>query len=193
MSVTAVLLAGGRSRRMGRDKAFLEIAGEPLWSRQVAKLEQVAGEVLVSVHDAFSPIETIHRKVFDSPGEQGPLAGLTGAIRAASHPHVLVLAVDLPAMTPAYLRMLISRITSGCGVAPRTEGYFQGTAAIYPREILSLAEEVLASDDLSFQNLLRRASAKGLMNSVPISQNELPLFANWNTPDFLKQETPPPT
>jgi molybdopterin-guanine dinucleotide biosynthesis protein A len=186
MSLSAVLLAGGESRRMGRDKAFLEVDGEPLWRRQISKLEQVAAEVLISVHDATSKIESLHHKVYDPPHARGPLAGLASALRAISHSHLLVLAVDLPAMTSGYLSTLASLITPGIGVAPKAEGFFQGTAAIYPREILPIVEAVLDSDDRSFQNLLRKACTEGLMISVSVANEELPLFANWNTPDFLE-------
>jgi molybdopterin-guanine dinucleotide biosynthesis protein A len=185
MNLTAVLLAGGRSRRMGRDKAFMEIDGEVLWQRQLAKLEAVADEVLVSVRDTSSPIETVHRKVFDPPGARGPLAGLAGALHAATHAHVLVLAVDLPAMTPVFLRSLAARTSPGRGVVPLAEGFFQGTAAIYPREILPLVENALRGEDLSFQHLLRQAMAAQLMESLPVTAAELLLFANWNTPEAV--------
>lgn len=185
MSLTAVLLAGGQSRRMGRDKAFLEIGGEPLWRRQIAKLEQTADEVLISVRDAASSIESAHRKIFDPPEANGPLAGLAAALRVASHAHLLVLAVDLPAMTSDYLRALSSQISAGRGAVPLADGFFQGTAAIYPREILPLVEEVLKSEDLSFQHLLRRAAALGMMKGIVVTAEEIPLFANWNTPGAI--------
>jgi molybdopterin-guanine dinucleotide biosynthesis protein A len=86
-------------------------------------------------------------------------------------------------MTPAYLRSLAAQTAPGRGVVPMAEGFFQGTAAIYPREILPLVEEALESDDLSFQNLLRKAVAAQLMATVSVSDADLPLFANWNTPE----------
>lgn len=186
MTLSAVLLAGGQSRRMGRDKAFLEIDGEALWQRQLAKLEAVADEIFVSVHDVSSPIKTAHRTVFDPPGAHGPLAGLAGALRASAHPHLVVLAVDLPAMTPAFLCSLAARTAPGRGVVPLADGFFQGTAAIYPREILPLVENALQGEDLSFQNLLRQAIAAQRMESLPLTAAELPLFDNWNTPEAVR-------
>jgi molybdopterin-guanine dinucleotide biosynthesis protein A len=186
MNLSAVLLAGGQSRRMGRDKAFLEIDGGPLWRRQLAKLELVSDEVFVSVHDASSLPESGARRVFDPPGACGPLAGLAAALHGASRSHLLVLAVDMPAMTPGYLRSLAARMAPGCGVVPVADGYFQGTAAIYPREILPLAEDVLKGGDLSFQNLIRRAITAQMMEAVPVADAELPLFVNWNTPEEVQ-------
>lgn len=189
MNLSAVLLAGGQSRRMGQDKAFLEIDGAPLWCRQAAKLEQVAKEVFISVKDPSSKIDSSHRRVYDSPGARGPLAGLASALRATAHSHMLVLAVDLPAMTPDYLLSLAASITAAAGVVPRAEGFFQATAAIYPKKILPLVESALTSNDVSFQSLIRKAIAEGLMTSVDVSRDELPLFTNWNTPDFPKLQT----
>lgn len=184
--LSAVLLAGGQSRRMGRDKALLEIEGRPLWQIQIAKLEAVASEVLVSVRDAGSAISTSHRKVSDPPEAQGPLAGLAAALEAARYSHLLVLAVDLPAMTPAYLFQLGSLVSEKRGIVPQLDGYFQGTAAIYPREILPLVRQALGSNDLSLQALIRAGCAAGLLSSVPVQEPERPLFANWNSAADVK-------
>lgn len=186
-SLTAVLLAGGRSRRMGRDKAFLDVGGQPLWCRQAAKLEAVAGEVFLSVRDAESAPESPMRKIFDPSGARGPLGGLAAALRAAGFARVLVLAVDLPAMTPEFLRLLAAGASADCGLVPELDGFYQGTAAVYPRVLLPLVEEVLAGGDVSFQHLIRRALTAGMMAVRPVAEEERPLFANWNTPDSLPE------
>jgi len=183
--LSAVLLAGGQSRRMGRDKAFLEVGGQPLWRIQIAKLEQVASEVLISVRDARSEIGGNCRKIPDPPGARGPLGGVASALRAALCPHLLVLAVDLPHMTPGYLRSLGARIRAGAGVVPELGGFYQGTCAIYPAGLLPLVEETLRGNDPSFQNLIRKALARGQMKAVPVDAKERPLFVNWNTPESI--------
>lgn len=187
--LTAVLLAGGLSRRMGRDKAFLEIEGRPLWQVQVAKLAQVADEILISVRDVHSAIESEYRKIPDPPGARGPLGGIASALRTATHSHLLVLAVDLPAMTPAYLQTLATPLTPGVGIVPELDGFYQGTCAIYPASLLPLVEEILRGDDPSFQNLIRTATRLGAMKTRPVPPEESPLFANWNTPGAISDGT----
>lgn len=184
-ALSAVLLAGGQSRRMGRDKALLEVEGQPLWRLQIAKLEPVADEILISVRETGSFIESEYPKIPDPPGARGPLGGVASALHAATHPHLLVLAVDLPAMTSAYLETLSAHITAGAGVVPELDGYYQGTCAIYPVRLLPLVEETLQSGDPSFQNLIRQALASGQMKVVPVDDKDRPLFANWNTPESI--------
>src|SRR5262245_23173248 len=83
-----VILAGGASTRMGRDKALLEIEGETLLARAARRLGEVCEEVLVADAGRFGGIP-------DGPG-RGPAAGLLGAARARPGRALLVLAVDLP-------------------------------------------------------------------------------------------------
>lgn len=183
--LTAVLLAGGLSRRMGRDKAFVEIEGRPLWHLQITKLEQVADEILISVRDATSAIESKYQKIPDPPGARGPLGGVADALLAATRQHLLVLAVDLPAMTPSYLQKLATHLTEDVGVVPQLDGFYQGTCAIYPASLLPLVKETLHGNDPSFQNLIRTAFRQGSMKIVPVEDKERPLFANWNTPESI--------
>src|SRR5262245_60126217 len=100
LDFTAVLLAGGKSSRMGQDKAELMIDGEPLWRRQVAILQAAgANEILISGRldgpyaDSGLPI------IEDAESEMGPIGGIATTIAMARHPLALVLAIDLPRMS----------------------------------------------------------------------------------------------
>src|SRR4051794_13850542 len=97
---SAVVLAAGRSTRMGRDKALLEVDGVPMWQRQRDLLAGVgAAEIFLSarpeqtwVRDAMAAggfAAVLH----DAMPSAGPLCGITAAIERASHAHVVVLAI----------------------------------------------------------------------------------------------------
>jgi molybdopterin-guanine dinucleotide biosynthesis protein A len=167
---TALLLAGGRSTRMGRDKALLPhpVSGRPLLEHQAALLRGLPGcaELLLS-----APAERGYlldgplagaRLVADPAPDCGPLGGLAAGLAAATTPRLLVLAVDLPFVTPAYLAALLWRdavpgvrefpeppaapsvpadgedavppkYTEDHGVAPRhADGAFEPLCALYP-------------------------------------------------------------
>lgn len=174
-------MAGGRSSRMGSDKALLLLEGKPLWKVQWEKLSSIADEVLISAREGMLEAPVIPDRM---PG-LGPLGGLESALSVASHERVVVLGVDMPSMTEAYLLSLLEESSADCGVVPMLAGYFQGLAAVYPRSLLPLVREVLAGEDHSMQHLNRLAVECGLMNVRMVSEEERPLFQNWNTPEDL--------
>ena len=181
---TAVLMAGGKSSRMGCEKAFLLLDGKPLWLLQREKLLSIADEVLISAKEGMkeqlkSPI------ILDRTPGLGPLGGLESALVAARHERLVVLGIDMPFMTAAFLNALLEESTNLCGVVPMLAGYFQGLAAVYPRSLLPLVREVLTGEDHSMQHLNRLAVERGLMNVRMVSEGERPLFQNWNTPEDL--------
>ena len=136
-----VVLAGGRSTRMGADKAFLEWRGQRLIDRQLDLLCSLAPtEVLVSGRAGVDYAATGARVVCDAVPEQGPLGGLAAALQATTAPHVVLLAVDLPAMTRDFLRGLLTQCRPGVGVVAHTRDGWEPLAAVYPREILPLVD-----------------------------------------------------
>src|ERR1700726_2364005 len=99
ITLTAVLLAGGESRRMGRDKATIEFDGQPLWKRQLEILRLLRPErMFVSARrtPAWRP-EDVGLLLDDAPS-RGPLSGLTKALAAMRTTHLLALAIDMPFM-----------------------------------------------------------------------------------------------
>ena len=184
MRCSAVLLAGGKSSRMGRDKAFLEIAGEPLWQRQVATLRRLSPEQLMISgprHQEWSENEIVE----DALAEAGPLAGVAAALRNCVTPWLVVLAVDLPEMTTDFLRLLLALCQDQKGVAPRTSEHFEPLAAVYPAACAGLAETALREGDFSMQSFVRHARAQELLLERFLSDAETVLFANLNTPANL--------
>ena len=192
---SAVLLAGGRSRRMGRDKALLPMPGDGrvLWQRQ---LEDVLhplrpAELFLSgpARDGLPKDITILPDV--SPEEQlGPLAGIAAALSAMRTPLLIVLAIDLPLMTAEFFRdELLPHCRSRKGTVPCGEdGFFEPLAAIYPRECHALASAQLRNHaDRSLQSFVRAARDEGLVALFPITESNAPLFANWNTPEDLNK------
>src|SRR3984893_9307569 len=109
MDFSAALFVGGRSSRMGRDKAFLEIDSVPLWRRQLQILREVSPlEVFLAGPTQSEWIESGLETVVDAKIDAGPLGGLVAVLRRCKHTRLLVLAVDLPNMTSAFLGHLLS-------------------------------------------------------------------------------------
>ena len=135
---SAALLAGGRSTRMGEDKAFLSF-GEPpipLWKHQLLTLGQLKPDQLLLSQNAdqdFGSPEGVGM-VVDDRGDCGPLGGLASCLRRATSPRVLVLAVDLPYMTVDFLETLLAA-PGGVVLQDSTRGRYEPVVAAFGRGV----------------------------------------------------------
>ena len=185
MTLTTVLFAGGKSRRMGVEKATLPFAGEPLWSRQLNVLRELKPEALwISARSrpGWCPAEI--DVVLDAPPARGPLSGLAAVLGRLQTSHVLALAVDLPDMTADHLRDLWKAARPGCGVIPVNESFFEPLCAIYPVEA---ATEAAQAGDGSLQNLAQRLVLQNRAAPYALTTRERRLYRNLNTPEDLAE------
>jgi molybdopterin-guanine dinucleotide biosynthesis protein A len=133
-SPVGVILAGGRGRRLGGDKALVDLAGRPLITYALAALEAVVADVVVVAKaDTALPDLGPRIGVWVEPDEpRHPLAGIAYALRRAGGRSVLVCAADMPLVTPGLLETIVaagSDVT--CGVVPRAGGRLQPVCALY--------------------------------------------------------------
>jgi len=186
ISLTAVLFVGGESRRLGADKATLMWHGEPLWSRQLRTLRELAPEkILISARmkPAWCPPEI--ETVLDEPPSRGPLSGIVAALKKIETTHLLALAVDMPLMETAHLKKLVSAAQPGRGVVPSREDFYEPLCAVYPKEAERLAGDYLGSGGASLQPLIKKLAAENLVTPLPASKNSGAVYDNLNTPqDF---------
>lgn len=170
---------------MGRNKALIEVAGRPLWRKQLQTLEEAgARELWVSLRaeDDWLPSDIPNMR---DDGAAGPLGGLISALDACRQPFVALLAVDLPRLPSQWFRSLATRCANGRGaVGWRGElNAYEPLAAIYPRELLLDAQRALNAGKLSLQAFVAGAVAQQALAQAPILPEQAGWFANWNTPD----------
>jgi len=171
---------------MGRDKAGVRVGGETLWRRQLGTLRACApGEVFISGKADGPYAKTGVEIVADVVPGLGPLGGLEAALRRANWPLVLVLAIDLPEMTVAFLASLVREATDGQGCVPRAGVWFEPLAAVYPRACLPLVAECLRGEDRSMQRFVRLAVEQGWVRIRELLPDERSLFKNVNQPGDL--------
>jgi molybdopterin-guanine dinucleotide biosynthesis protein A len=170
---------------MGRPKATVEIGGQPLWRRQADLLLGIGpAELMISAGEDWSVPPGPWAVVRDRAPGLGPVGGIGAALSSMTTGLLLVLAVDMPAMTAAYLRTLLASAGPG-GVVPEDGGSPEGLAAIYPKAALAIVEEILGGDDRSVRHLVGRAAAQGLVALRPVASAERGLFRNVNRPGDL--------
>jgi molybdenum cofactor guanylyltransferase len=181
MTFSAVLLAGGESRRMGTDKGTFLFRGKPLWRVQIETLQKLkTKEIFVSAR-----IEPPWRCdgvefVADVPPSRGPLSGLGASMNRMSTSHLLALAIDMPWMSNEYLEFLCSQVAPGCGVLPKVGDRAEPLAAVYPREAAIETAQALAGTDFALQSLTSDLVAIGKLRAIPVRQQEEKFFRNIN-------------
>jgi molybdopterin-guanine dinucleotide biosynthesis protein A len=185
-SLSAVLLAGGESRRMGKDKATLSYRGKPLWQIQLELLRQLSPqEIFVSARSDPDWRPADIQFVADNPPSRGPLSGLAASLDRTSTSHLLALAIDMPWMSNKYLEFLCAQIKPGRGVLPKIGDRAEPLAAIYPRDALASVQSALSGEHFSLQTLTGRLVAVGKLQVVPVTSQERELFLNLNEPADL--------
>jgi molybdopterin-guanine dinucleotide biosynthesis protein A len=175
---------------MGMNKALLDYDGLPLWRFQMEKLVRLnPKQLFFSVPPGSRFPSGSWTFVHDRSVDLGPLGGLEAALRLTRQEFLVTLAVDMPAMTSAFLSSLLE--TAGpAGVVPQLNGFYHGAAAVYPNGILPIVEKILDGDDRSFQHLTYEALKAGLMTVQEITPVQSGLFENWNsTEDLMRART----
>ena len=189
MNISAVLLAGGESRRMGKDKAMLLFNGEPLWRIQLDVLRKLAPvEILISARNdpAWRPADLSF--VADAPPSRGPLSGINAALARAPTTHLLTLAIDMPFMNEQYLRSLCRGIAAGRGVIPVIGERAEPLAAIYPMEARADFAAALSGSDFSLRKLAKELLSRDRLRVAQVKKEEEVLFRNLNEPMDLKRD-----
>jgi molybdopterin-guanine dinucleotide biosynthesis protein A len=186
--VTAFILAGGNSTRMGTDKAFVMLDGRTLLARALDVCRTITSEVRIAGdRKKFAPFAPVVEDVF--PG-CGPLAGIHAALRASQTDWNVVLAVDLPFVSSALLHFLVARARDGGAVVtvPRAGKGWQPLCAVYRRAFANAAETALREGrykiDALFDQALTRPVKEVDLRTAGFSSQA---FRNLNTPEELAE------
>lgn len=133
----AVIMAGGDSRRMGRDKASLVLGEQTLMQRVAEIMQVVFPQVVVSVRTPRADIAL--PQVRDGFSDLGPLAGLCAGLDYASQngvPWIFAVATDMPFLRPALIEQLANKRSGVDAVVPLVDGHPQPLAAFYSIDAL---------------------------------------------------------
>jgi molybdenum cofactor guanylyltransferase len=182
--LTAFILAGGQSTRMGTDKAYLEFGGRTLLDRALQLARSVTPDTRIVGNAAkFSPYAPVVEDVFPNCG---PLGGIHAALTVSATDLNLILPVDLPFLTAEFLAFLVSRARAGSAsvTLARTSRGWQPLCALYRRCFAEEAEKALRAGrfkiDALFASLKVEAIEEADLRRNGFSSS---LFRNLNTPE----------
>ena len=186
--VSAIILAGGQSRRMGRDKALIAFEDRPIIAHVIDTLRELSDDVLI-VSNRSAAYESFGiRIVPDADPPSGPLGGISAGLAAAQHDLAIVVACDMPFLNTQLLRSLVDRAVNVDAVVPLTGDQFEPLHAVYRRTCLAAIERHLAGGDrrvISFFDEVRvKAVPETDWRSLDPTGRSI---ANLNTPDDLLQ------
>lgn len=185
---TAFILAGGRSTRMGSDKAFLDLNGKPLIAHALDLLRAITQEVkIVGDPQKFSALAPVIDDIYPA---RGPLGGIHAALAGTSTTWNWVLGVDLPFIESRFLNYLIAQAQSTDAVVtvPSANGHMQPLCAVYRKEFCPVAERALSAGknkiDALFGQVLTRIIQEPELAALGFPAR---MFRNLNTPADWQQ------
>lgn len=181
---SAVVLAGGRSRRMGRPKALLPFGGQPLILHVVRRIRSLFPDIVVAAAPEQELPELPAALVCDDVAYQGPVGGMCRGLRACKGAGAFVTSCDLPFLNLSLVSHLASRLPGHDVVAPYWKGRLQPLHAVYRRGVLPLLEQQLRRGEL------RPVSLYDKVRTLEVDEDEVRAFDpeglsffNVNTPD----------
>jgi molybdopterin-guanine dinucleotide biosynthesis protein A len=186
--VTGFVLAGGKSTRMGQDKAALTLNGRTLLEHALAAVRQVCRDVaILGRYERYGALAPAYEDIY--PG-CGPLGGIHAALSNSQTQFNLVIGVDTPFLAPEFLSYLAERaVASGMVVTtPEIDDYTQPLCTVYSLDFLPIAERAIKAGNYKIVPLFPRHQ------TLVIKESELRRFAfgaemfeNLNTPDDMER------
>ena len=159
--VTAIVMAGGGSRRMKTDKSLLLVNGQTMVEHVIDQLRPHFSEILISAQDeekyAFTNVTVVKDFV---PG-RGPLIGMISSLKAASNDLCFIQACDIPETNMVLVKKMLGCSKGYDGVAPRTdEGRLEPLFAVYRKSAIGAMEELLAMGKMRATSVLTACNIK---------------------------------
>jgi len=186
--LTVAVQAGGRSSRMGEDKALLQLDGIPLIERLLQRVSGLGDEILITTNRPQDYQYLGLRMASDPEPGAGALHGLHTALKAARGQTVLVLACDMPFVSRPLLEHMLQLAEAADLVVPRRGGEYEPLHAVYSKGCLPALEAVLQ------QGEHRMISFFPSLNLHTVEQEEIDRldpeglsFFNVNTPEDLRK------
>ena len=188
--VSGIVLAGGLSRRLGRDKAVEPFEGEPLIARVINRLSQVTDETVVVVNEPARvsqlPLPASARPAVDLYPGGGSLGGIFTGLSAANNPWALVVSCDMPFINPELLRKIVALRAGYDAVVPVLDGRSEPTHAAYSKVCLPHMERRLENDDLKIDRFFQEVQVRFMPQlDVDLIDPEHLSFFNVNTQQDL--------
>jgi molybdopterin-guanine dinucleotide biosynthesis protein A len=185
MNLTCAILAGGKSRRMGRDKATLMVGDKQLINRVYDKTKRVFKEVII-LSNHHNGIYGIDAPIFkDVIPVHGPMVGIVSALMHTRTPYVFVLACDMPNITEKAIEYMIDEVHGEDVIIPKTKSGYEPCHAIYNRSCISYMLRLIEMNRLQITALFPYLSVRELGEHPYFFNEGISVFKNINTEEDI--------
>lgn len=183
--IAGLVLAGGRSSRLGQDKALLLANGIPLVAWQYAILERLVAPVYV-VQAARQRFEVALPTLIDDIPDVGPMGGITRGLEFLAAGAAFVCATDMPLLRPSFVSGLCNLLGDADLAIPERDGHLEPLCAIYSTRCLPALKALLAAGDHRLHAIVSRVHARRVPEAIWRQWDEHGVsFLNINTPEDL--------
>ena len=182
-NITGIILAGGKSSRMGTDKGFLMLNGKSFMQHSIDALKPLVSEFIIVSNNTDYDVFGVNR-INDSIENAGPLAGIYSGLKESKTDYNLVLSCDIPLINSDVLRQLISAIDATSEVIQiESNNRKMPLIALYSKSCKTKFERLLNAGERKLQFAVNQCNVK----SISINKNEAKFTTNVNTQNELKQ------
>ena len=188
-TLSAIILAGGESKCMGHDKAWITKKGDSFIGLAITKLRKIGIEEIfisgrIGVDYSLLRCPVLH----DLEPGMGPLAGIERGLSACNNPLLFVLAVDLPNMTSGLLKKMAKNCRKQSGVVPVVKNKLEPLAAIYPKRCHSYAIESLLKGRHSVKQFVDLCLKENAIRTWMLPNSNARCFINCNAPSDVEHK-----
>ncbi|MGD9992685.1 MAG: molybdenum cofactor guanylyltransferase [Salinivirgaceae bacterium] len=177
-TITGIVMAGGKSSRMGTNKALLPFQGKRLIDRSVETLLPLVNKIIISSNEPLP--ELPYPQIADSVEAIGPLGGLQACLNFSSTEWNMLIPCDTPFLSDSLYQQMLQHTTAvDAVIVTHSKGKIEPLIGLYNRCLVPLIEEQIARGDYKLINLLRRARVF-YFETYEVSQ-----FRNMNHPGDL--------
>ena len=190
--VSAIVLAGGLSRRLGRDKAVEPVGGEPLISRVIRRLDSLTDETVVVVNNeersSELPLPEGTKIAVDIYPDSGSLGGIFSGLAAAANDWGFVVACDMPFLNEELISHMLTLRQNHDAVVPLIDGYPEPTHSAYSKACIPHIESRLKANQLKIAGFFDDVRVRAVTeNEIDAFDAERLSFFNVNTPEDLER------
>lgn len=188
---TAIILAGGKSRRMGFDKQLIKIQGEYIVDHIGKKLKNHFEEIIVVTNTPELYDKNKYKLVKDIYLGYGPLAGIHIGLLNSNSEGAYVTACDMPYICDKYIKYLkkLYEDNKPLGIVSEKNGYIEPMAGVYSKELLLKLEEKLEKKDLKIKTLIKEENFLIIPEEKILEfEKEIKIFSNINTLEELNSQ-----
>lgn len=187
-SVTGIILAGGRGKRLGGvDKAFIHLKKTPMIERVLEVVKGVCDDIIVVSRTREDYLHYDVRSVEDLVPGAGPLGGLYTGLKASNSSINFIVACDMPFLNGQFIQYMVDRFCSTDILIPRLNGFVEPLHALYSRACIPAIEDALKAGERKLKSFFHKVSVTVVEeHKITPFDPELRMFTNINNSDDMK-------